>query len=207
MPEEWRPVETITQTLALAVELTDGVVGGRPVGDPEIRVAGVDEAPVRNRSGYYLFFGLPAETVTVTVDGGDHYADATASVDLDPDSPTAHDTGEAVEVSLAPTPSYPFPTGLTRVRGTVWDGDVPVADADVSVDGFARTTRTTDTGEFAYYFDDVDRDDVETDAATGERRYRPGGDDPTFEVDGTPGTTSQSVRVIVGRLTTQDLHY
>lgn len=206
MPEGWRQVDSFTRDLSLAVQLTDGVVGGRPVGNPTVRVQGVDEEPFRNRSGYFLFFDLPEEEVTVTVDGGDSYFDASQKVPLDPAASDTHDTGEAVELTLEPTPSYQFPAGLTRVRGTVWDGSSRLSGVTVSVDSSSRSTTTTAAGEFVYYFDDIDRANISVESSTGDRLYRPGGSDPTFVVDGgPPGGFSQSVRVEVGRLTIEDL--
>jgi len=214
MSEDWRRVEQFTRDLALAVRPVDVVAGGRPAGDLRVRVEGEAERPVRKPDGHYLFFDLPPAEVTVAVDGGDRYRDATKTVTLDPDAEDAQDPGQAVEVSLAPSAAYPFPPGLTRVRGTVRDGDTPVSGADVSVANVSRTFETTDAGEFVYYFDDVDADDVERwdpdpDDPDNpvERLYKPGGSHPQFVVDGPPGRVRRSVRVEVGTLTTTDLEY
>lgn len=209
MSERWRKVDELSRDLALAVDLTDEVTGGQPAGEFAVRVEEADERPVRNPSGYYLFFDLPEAELTVAVDGGDRYHDASRKVDLEP-AGGARDPGDAVELTLAPTPSYRFPAGLTRVRGTVLDGSTVVPGADVSVAGHQRTVTATDAGEFVYYFDvdrsDVTRDDVDNDNEK-ERVYRPGGADPEFVVDGAPGQMRRSVVVEVGRLTTRDLNY
>ena len=214
---EWRRVAGFSRDLSLAVGVRDGVVGGDPVGDVRVRVEESDERPIRNRSGYYLFFDLPQEPVTVTVDGGDRYRDASTTVTLDPAAADTHDAGEAVEVSLEPTPAYPFPAGLTRVRGTLLDGETPVGGATVGVTDHPQTVTTTDAGEFVYYFDAVDPADVErvdpdpTDDDPGKRLYRPSGSDPTFEVsdspDGSLAGFQTSLEVRVGTLTSHDLTY
>lgn len=208
-------VDEFTRHLTLAVRVTDEVTGGQPVGDPEVQVRGVDEQPTRNPSGFSLFFDLPEEELTVTVDGGDLYHDASEPVDLDPSSPGgARDPGNAVEVSLSPTPVYPFSEGLTRVRGTLLDGSSPVPGADISVVGNSRTTRTTDAGEFVYYFDDIDSNEIVRADVDGDNRdervYRPSGADPVFEVtrsQGQPQTIQRSVTVEVGKRTTRDLNF
>lgn len=211
MSEGWHLVDDLSRELSLAVEVTDGVVGGRPLGEPQVRVEAADERPFRNRSGSYLFFDLPAGVVTVAVDGGERYRDASTTVDLAADD---FDRGEAVDLTLEPTPAYRFPPWLTRVRGTVLDGDAPVAGATVTVEDHDRTVTTTESGEYAYYFDAVGADDIErvdpqpadpTNAVT--RYYQPGGDHPTFHVDGPPGAFDQTVEVEVGSLTTTDLTY
>lgn len=211
MSERWQRVDGLTRDLALAVELTDGVTGGRPVGEPSVRVEASDAEPYRNRSGYYLFFDLPEETVTVLVDGGDRYRDATISVDLGAED---FDVGEAASLTLEPTPAYQFPTGLTLARGTVLDGEVPVADATVSVADHDRTVTTTAAGEYVYYFDEVSGDDIERvdpepddDTNVVTRYYKPDGAHPTFHVDGSPGTFDQDVKVEVGQATVQNLRY
>ncbi|WP_380677735.1 hypothetical protein [Salinigranum sp. GCM10025319] len=214
---EWRRVAGFSRDLSLAVAVTDGVVGGAPVGDVRVRIEESDVRPIRNPSSYYLFFDLPQESVTVAVDGGGRYRDASTTVNLDPAATDTHDAGEAVEVSLEPTPAYPFPAGLTRVRGTLLDGETPVEGATVGVTGHSRTVTTTDAGEFVHYFDAIASADVEwvdpdpTDDEPGRRLYRPGGSDPTFEVsdspDGSLGGFQTSVEVRVGTLTTHDLTY
>lgn len=214
MTNRWLRVGEISSELALAVELTDAVVGGSPIGEQQVRVKESDERPIQNRSGYYLFFDLPPQTVTVEVDGGDRYHDESTTVNLDPDGSDTHDPGQAVGITLTPTASYRFPAGMTRVRGTVLNGDSPVSGATVSVDGYSRTVRTTDGGEYFFYFDDVANDDIERkdpkpdDPSNVVSRYfKPDGSHPTFEVDGPPGQFHQSVKVEVGKLTKANLTY
>lgn len=213
MPEGWREVSSVSMDLSLAVRLTDGVVGGRPSGMQTVRIEESDEEPIQNASGYYLFFDLPATSLTLTVDGGTQYQDVSTSVDLDPTG-GARDPGEPKEVTLEPTTAYEFPPGLTRVRGTVRDDSGPVAGATVLVTDHTRSVETSADGEFVYYFDSVTQADVvrhdpnpKDPANPVERRYKPKGSHPEFVVDGDPGTFSESVVVEVGTLTTHDLVY
>lgn len=212
MADDWEYATSVSFDLALAVHLTDSVTDGPPVGDPVVRVDEADDPPTRTRGGYYVFTQLPDEEVTVTVDAGDQYQDASQSVDLDP-AGGARDPGNPVEFSLDPTPAYQFPSGLTRVRGTVFDGTDPVSGATVTVADHSLTVETTDAGEFVYYFDVAAEDVVRYDpdpkdpANPVERRYRPDGSHPEFVVDGDPGTVTENVVVEVGTCTTHDLHY
>lgn len=214
MSDQWQPATSVSYDLALAVVLTDSVAGGQPSGDPVVRVAESDERPIRTKSGHYLFFDLPEKEVTVTADAGDQYRNATKTADLDP-AGGARDTGTPFEVPLKPTPAYEFPSGLTRVRGTVLDGTTPVPGATVSVavPGHSRTVETTDAGEFVHYFDvnasTIERYDPDPNDPTNpvERRYKPGGSHPEFTVDGDPGTFTENVVVVVGTCTTYDLNY
>jgi len=204
MSDRWQQVGAFGHDLALAVRLTDGVAGGRPIGTPSVRVDGVDEVPPRNRSGYHLFFDLPPTSVTVRVDGGAYYRDASRTVDVDPSNPT-YDPGTAEEFVLEPTPAYSFPSGLTRVRGQVRQSGQPVSDAEVSVQGLPGTVRTTDTGEFVYVFADIDHTDVDRDPNTGVRYVMPGNAHPVFAVTWPNGGFTQSVTVRPGRLTSANL--
>jgi hypothetical protein len=193
--------------------LYDGVVGGNPIGDedPVISVVEADERPVRNLSGYYLFFDLPQSEITISVDGGETYRDRTKTVNL---APNMHDPGDAVELSLDPTTSYPFPPGLTRVRGTVRNNGTPVPGATVSVTNHPQSFETTEDGEFVYYFNNIDHADIErinpdpSDPNSVARRlYKPGGTHPEFHADGTPGSIQRPIQVEVGTLTTTDINY
>jgi len=204
MREGWRRVGGFSHDLALAVELTDGVVGGPPVGDPTVRVDGVDEEPYRKGSGSHLFFDLPPTDVTVEIDGGERYRDTSRTVNVNPGN-SAYDPGTAEEFVLEPTTRYSFPAGLTRVRGRVLQNNQPVAGADVSVQGFGRSVPTTETGEFVYYFDGIDHTDVVRDQNTGERYVKPGNAHPVFAVSWSGGGFTQTVTVRPGRLTTEDL--
>lgn len=213
MRKGWRKVDELTRDLALPVRLIDEITGDRPVGEQQVSVAEADERPIRNRSGYYLFFDLPEADVTVNIDGGDLYHDTSTTAQWDPVD-REFNSGDPLELTLSPTAAYAFPGGLTLVRGTVLDGTTHVGGATVTVSGHARTTESSKDGEFVYYFSDIEINDIEHvdvsdpgEEADFRRFYRPGGSDPEFEVDGTPGRIQPSFPVEVGRLTTHDLEY
>ena len=169
---DWHPPRTVSHreaTLSVAVRLVDAFTGDRPE-EVTLSVDPVDAEPVTNRSGYHVFLDLAAAELTLTVDGGDAYADERRRVVLDPDaveesdaadgaaSPddvethVVTDVSEALTIELTPTPAYAFPTSATVVRGHVRTGDGdPVAGATVTLREFDPVVETTETGEFAVW--------------------------------------------------------
>lgn len=173
-PRSWAHavhVDTIEIGLSFAVGLVDGVTGGRPTGDVVVRLADAPVEPVVNPRGYRLFLDVVPEydPVTVTVDGGDRYVDESVTVYHDSDPPDgaaavdARDPRVPVEVTLTPTPAYPFASGTTLLRGFVTDTPIPadgsvpagsgVGGATVAVPGVpdvngSVAATTTDSGEY-----------------------------------------------------------
>lgn len=199
--------------LSLAVKLVDAVTGGRPVGDPTVRIDGVDAEPVENPSGYRVFSDLPADTATLVVDGGDPYVDvarpdvavvdlAAPGTDVDPTDPESLPV-ETVE--LQPAPAYRFPAGTTRVRGHVRDAQGnPVDGATVSVRHLDRAMATGPDGEFVLFFDPSADDDVSVSGGGVEVT----GSDPTL-VAAHPdlGTTTGTLPVPEGERSVLALDY
>jgi hypothetical protein len=205
--------------VSLAVPLVDAFTGGLPRGNPSVSIDGSAAVPVRNASGQFVFVDLDLDPgdVTVTVDGGVYYAspepvDVTIPTAAEASDPGVFDpSADPVAVDeLVPTPTYPFPTGTTLVRGRVVDDTVDpavrVPDARVSVDGIDRTTTTTDDGEYVLCFARADTVSVVRDGDAWVVRV--GGTDPTItvEADGL-GTHSVPTVVPAGRTTVADLVY
>jgi hypothetical protein len=69
---------------------------------------------------------------------------------------------------------------MTRVRGTLRKDGSPVSGAAISVENHSRTFETTAAGEFVYYFDDIDREDVErpTPQSNGSNSSNPNAGNP-----------------------------
>lgn len=170
-----------TTTLSLAVKLVDAVTGRPPVGNPRVRIEGIDSEPVENPSGYHLFFDLDPvdDLVSVNVDAGKRYQDESCEVDL-----SDRDLREPLEIELLPVASYEFPAGSTVVRGHVLDADGNEVDgAHVSIRGLDSSTETGETGEFALFLGGNDALDVE--GGNGEERkkvVKVDGGDPTIEI-------------------------
>lgn len=217
MSDRFRGVKLgeVTTRLSLAVELTDSFTGRPPLGTPRVRIKDRAITPIRTPSHYYVFTDLPAETVTVQIDGEDRYLpeqieDVTTKDLSDPATdvdPADKATLPLVEVDLIPAPPYRFPAGTTRIRGSVTDsaGD-PVMGADLKIRDLEASTRTTDTGEFVVFLTGLTDDDVRT--ADNDRLVTVDGGDPTIDVDHPDlGATSESVTVPEGALTVQHLAY
>lgn len=141
-------VGTWITTLSLAVVLEDGFTNESPVRSPEVRLEGIDVEPVTTPSGYQVFLDLPADPVTVVVDGRNPFLDerreAVDVIDLsDPNADVDPADPESLPVEtvvLRPAPSYRFPSGATVVRGVVRTAsDEPVSDATVSIAGNSPT--------------------------------------------------------------------
>jgi len=146
-------VSSVETALSFAVGLVDGATGGRPTGDVTVSLTNAPVEPVVNPSGFRLFLDVETafDPATVVVDGGDRYRDETVTVHFDTEPPQgstavdATDPSDPVEVTLTPTPAYPFAPGTTLLRGFVTDvpmndGEIPdgagVGGATVSVAGF-----------------------------------------------------------------------
>ncbi|MEF8776136.1 MAG: hypothetical protein V5A43_06495 [Haloarculaceae archaeon] len=154
------------RSLAFAVRLVDRFTGDEPSDGVTIEAASIDASPVKNPSGYHLFFDLEPSEVTLVVDGGDRYVDHRCHVVLEPEDaaageapdegePPTHvvtDPSDPLVVSLSPTPAYAFPTTSTVLRGHVRDGaGEPVEGASVSLRAFDPVVETTGTGEYALW--------------------------------------------------------
>lgn len=192
---------TVETSLSLAVDLRDGVAGGRPTGSPSVSLADRPEAFTRTPSGYDVLTDLPADVgeVTVVVDGGDAHLSERRTVDLDDD----RSTPETIE--LLPSPAYPFGGGATVVRGIVYDErEAPVAGATVTIRDRDEVTRTTPAGEYALWIRSIGSDDV-SDADA----LQVGGDTPTLEATHpeTGATTTAETVIGVGETTRLDLEF
>lgn len=72
----------------------------------------------------------------------------------DPTQPAPY-LAQRQAVTLRPTAAYPFPFGATLVRGMVLAGTVPLAGATVRQTGSATGYTTSDNGEFALSFPNI----------------------------------------------------
>lgn len=160
---DWRSTRTLEhrgRSLGFAVRLVDVFTGSEPSGTVTVSLVDGDVEPVRNPDGYYVFFDLPLETVTLVVDGGERYFDERRRIELsseadeavDPSTVVVEDRTEPVVVELTPTAAYEFPASATTVRGHVEDADGdPVEGATVTFREFDVATRTSEAGEYALF--------------------------------------------------------
>lgn len=221
--------------LSFGLLLFDSVIGELLHGTPDIRLAEVDEKPVRTPSGYYAYTNLPEEfdVLHLTVDAGEEYFVEERTVvldperaDYDPDDPgveVVDDPTEGIRIELEPTPAYRFPRTYTHLRGHVYDEDgTPVTDATVSMPEFDVSTRTVEKGEFALYVP-VSKEQVHK--TNGKKYVKLNGasngngtnggpigtdghlEDPTVEVDHPEfGSHSGTVEIEAGTRTAHHVH-
>lgn len=171
--------EFITSRLSLAVDITDDYQENRITSDCNVCLQDHNTQPVKNPCGYYLFLDLKGDNETVLVQGGDHYFDNTSEKitldELDPLSPVVH-------ITLKPTPSYPFPSSATLIRGCVMDSqNNGISGAALTVKKTEFETHTTATGEFVIYFRGLHDYDVETEH--GKKMVKIDGKNPVLNIE------------------------
>ncbi|MCP5050019.1 MAG: hypothetical protein GY940_22820 [bacterium] len=145
--------------LTAAVKLMDRYSLGQAIGEFDLLVNGELVDPVKNRSGYYLFFDAPGDFFDLRIISQYYFETERRIVigDLDLLNPV-------VNIPLTPLPSYPFPGNATLIRGRVVDGNqFPILGAGVRVDwgeGKKTVTLTGRGGEFVLYFNGLTGVDV-----------------------------------------------
>jgi hypothetical protein len=149
-------LERHSTKLSFAVFLLDDYSRGKPVGGVDVSLKGRKEEAVKNLSSYYLFLDLPEETYTVQV-RSEYYFDEETSV-----SPHTLDRkNPVVDITLKQKPSYPFPPGVTLIRGMVYDSEGnALPGADVWVEGKDIESETTEKGEFVLCFRPLTEDEI-----------------------------------------------
>lgn len=151
-------IRSVGSKLSLAINLIDDYSPGEIVGEVGVSLKGLVMNPVRNPSGYYLFLNLPENNYTVQVKGGEFYFDTGKEnvnpTDLDKRNPV-------INITLYPTPSYPFPPTATLIMGRVQDSmGKGIPNAVLNVGESDIQARTTGKGDFVIYFKGLKKDDV-----------------------------------------------
>ncbi len=194
-------ISAFETSLAVAIDLRDGVAGGRPKGAPSVTLANRPETFKRTPGGYHVLTDVSENVgeVTIVVDGGSAHLDERRAVDLG-----AIDRATPETVELPPSPAYPFSSGTTLVRGIVTDAsDAPVADAPVTIQGRSESTRTSQAGEYALPIRSIESAHVNNGA------LRVCGGTPTLEAahPESETTTTGSMRIPVGETSIKDIQF
>jgi hypothetical protein len=124
--------------VTLAVVPIDGVTGAIVRGGVKAKIKGLPDRPIVNGSGMLVFINLPAPPVPpayeVEIDASEAGFVGPETLSFEP--PAANDpdieTKRRLPLLLKPRSDYPFPTGITLVRGVVVRGADPVAGALIS---------------------------------------------------------------------------
>jgi hypothetical protein len=180
--------EVLVTRVALAIELVDDLTNREAHGSLVVRGSG-NRLGVLNRSGYFLFFDVPAGTLHVSTQAEQYLPD-----EVDVALPRPAPLNPVVQRVLLPNQRYPFPPGTTTVRGLVTNpAGNPVQGATIA--GVGRATRTDAGGHFVAYFRALDEDDVTV--VAGRRLVKAGDGTTTFQLTVThPSFQTANVAVI-----------
>ncbi len=171
----------LLQTKGFALQLFDGFSGESQLeGELAVSILGRKPPFEKPDSATFVFLDLDAGLWTISVlpsSRTPYYSPVTIPVSLpmadplwqaypdvsladlskpldDPTQPAPYRAQRAL-ATLQPTPSYPFPSDATLVRGTVLAGGQPLAGVTVLRVGDASGTLSDASGEFVLFFDDV----------------------------------------------------
>lgn len=150
----------ITTKLSLAVSLIDDYTKRQEIlGKAKVSIPSLRLEAVKNLSGYYNFFNIPASTQKLQITSY-YYMDKEVDNIAIPASGFIEET-----VNLPPGPLYPFPSWATLIRGTVKDlsgnsiAGAKIEVVKVGVAPYTLDTKTTPRGQFVLYFP-IDQEDA-----------------------------------------------
>lgn len=157
-----------TKLVSFVVEPVDGFSGRLPTGPVQVSIKNSHLKPIRNLSGLYVFRETPATPFQLLVQAPHFF---TGELTLTPADIQALDTrAPVIMVNLIPRPSYPFPAGVTLIRGMVKDASgSPVRGASIRLKGKETTARTTEKGEFVFFLKGITQNDIRIHPETGKR--------------------------------------
>lgn len=147
--------------LSFAVWFVDDYTQKEPLGEVRITLNGekiTTLKPLKNRSGYHIFSGLPEGTYKLNVDS-EFYFSEEKIVDT---SSFVNSKEPVIEIILKPKPLYPFPDRATLIRGLL----APLAPetdflAGITVKAILKSTGLEirgipdEKGEFVLYFREI----------------------------------------------------
>lgn len=109
-------IERCITRLSLAVRIIDDFTEKEPLGSVSVTIKNQEVRAVKNLSGYYLFTNLSVGMYKVEVQSEFYLPEARIVNinDLDPLNPV-------ITITLIPNSTYPFPAGVTLIRGIVHD--------------------------------------------------------------------------------------
>ena len=157
--------DVLTSKLSTAVSLTDKFSGKQPIGKVVLTLKDEPNKPLKNPSGFYLFFNLANQLHIIQV-RSDYYFDVDFPVtltDVAPDSQLNDKLTQILQnISLDPNASYPFPNGTTLIRGSVLTQQgQPIPNAKVAVVEKNMNAHTTENGEYVFYFANLAIGDID----------------------------------------------
>lgn len=158
----------ISSQVSFVVEPIDGFTGQIPTGPVQVSIKNSHLKPIRNLSRLYVFRVTPPEAFQLIVQSPHFF---TETLSFTPKDIQGLDSrNPVIMVNLIPRPSYPFPAGVTLIRGMVRDnGGLPVRGAAVRLAGKETAARTTEKGEFVFFIKGLTQNDTRVHPETGKR--------------------------------------
>jgi hypothetical protein len=149
-------IESRTNYLSFAILIVDSYTKDQPVGNLTFYINNEILQPMKNNSGYYLFLNLCGDNYCLQINS-EFYFDKSLDVQLSSLNPL----NPLIQVELIPTPTYPFSSGATLIRGMVLDSSKrPVSNAIVKINEKKIESFTSQKGEFVLYFPSLKKDEI-----------------------------------------------
>lgn len=170
-------LENIKASLSLAIMLKDELSPDKKViGEVYLKASGIRKAIIRHRTGYFLFVDLPKGKRNLTA-GGEFYAQEDFHVDYGQDKLTfdnklINQEQPFTELYLKPKASYPFPEGITVLKGRVVDMEnKPIPKTSIKIKGMKESAISEEDGDFFIHFSAIDRD-KDINLTINNKRYK-----------------------------------
>lgn len=151
-------LERIRKRLSMAVMPKDDIAPDKKViGDVFLKfskASGVRKTIIKHSTGYFLFINFPEGEYNITA-GGKYYRQENFQID----TRTVQRDKPFVDVFLNPKANYPFPEGITVLKGQIVDmDDRPLFEASITIEGMTESAISEDRGDFFIQFNTIDED-------------------------------------------------
>ncbi len=148
-------LERTKTSLTLAVMLKDDLSPDKKtIGDVFLNATGVRKGIIKHSTGYFLLVNLP-DGEHILTGSGRFYKPANITIDtksINPKQPFA-------DITLAPKSNYPFPDGLTVLKGKIVDaGYMPLSQASIKINSMPESSTSEEDGGFFIQFAGIDSD-------------------------------------------------
>ena len=146
-------LERIKKRLTMAVLPKDVLTpDNRVVGSVFVKAQEVKRPIIEHSTGYFLFIDFPEGKYNL-IAGGEYYQQKSFEVDTSTIQPAL----PFVDVLLEPKANYPFPEGMTVLKGKVIDiDDRPLFEALITIEDMNESTISEDMGDFFIQFNAID---------------------------------------------------
>lgn len=152
-------LERIAKRLTMAVLPKDTITpDGKVIGDVFFqfpKTSGIRRSIIKHSTGYFLFIDFPDGVYNVTV-RGNYYKQE----DFLLDTKTFLADQPYQDIYLTPLSNYPFPTGMTILKGKIVDKDYrPLSEALITIESRDENAISEDMGGFFIEFKNIAEDE------------------------------------------------